>query len=193
LGKIERAAIEHKAKLIILDNISKVIPDLLKAEDVAKVIEFMKRIRQNTGASFLVIGHTTKGDSRTCINSQSYYGSAAIQNFFPEIFYLDATKMGKFFLCHAKTKREHQYITTVPVFNRCFSDKWGLGFVYEGMQEVSEIQLPIRVFARAERKINLSHFKEELSIMNNAGIKQATIAKMCNVSRQNISKILGKP
>ena len=47
-----KAALDHQAKLIILDNISRILPDLLKADDVARVIEFMKRIRQNIGASF---------------------------------------------------------------------------------------------------------------------------------------------
>jgi hypothetical protein len=106
LKKIEDAAYKHRAELIILDNISKVLPDLLKADDVAKVIEFMKRIRQNTGASFLVIGHTTKGDPRTAITPTSYYGSAALQNFFTEVSFIDATRDGKFFLCHSKTKRK---------------------------------------------------------------------------------------
>lgn len=109
LQKIEKAAVDNNARLIIIDNISRILPDLLKAEDVSKVIEFMKRIRQNTGASFLVFGHCVKSDPRTAISPQSYFGSAHLMNFFTEMFFLDATKDDRFFLCHSKTKRTENY------------------------------------------------------------------------------------
>lgn len=190
LEKIEQAAFDHKAKLIILDNISKIMPDLLNANDVAKVIEFMKRIRQNIGASFLVIGHTTKSDIRTAITPQSYYGSAMLQNFFSEIFFLDATNDGRFYLSHAKTKRLESYIETVPVFTRGAHPLVGTGFTFESLQPLPEVQLPLTIVpAPKSRKINLADFKQEIAILDQAGIRRSRIADIFNVSRSAVSHI----
>lgn len=193
LDKIETAAKKHKAKLIILDNISKILPDLLKAEDVAKTIEYLKRIRQNTGCSFLVIGHTTKGDPRTAIAPTSYYGSAALQNFFPEICYLDRTTDDNFYLTHAKTKRAECYMDNVPVMTRGKSSRWGVGFEYETLRPLTDVQLPISINTRPQRKVNLSEFKTDLQTMVAAGIRQSRIAQICNSSKSNITKILNTP
>jgi RecA-family ATPase len=189
LAKIEKAAVEHQAHLIILDNISRILPDLLKADDVARVIEFMKRIRQNIGASFLVIGHTTKTDHRTAITPQSYYGSSSLQNFFPEIFFLDATKDGRFFLCHAKTKREECYIDNVPVFTRGDHPVAGIGFTFQQIQALSDIQLPMALSTRdSPKRRSLSNYKEEISILDNAGVKRSRIAELCGVSKSAITQ-----
>ncbi len=193
LDKIEQAATKHRAKLIILDNISKILPDLLKAEEVAKVIESLKRIRLKTGCSFLVIGHTTKGDHRTAITPTSYYGSAALQNFFPEISFLDKTTTGQFFMCHAKTKRSECWETNVPILNRGETSRFGYGFSYEAIRPLSDVQLPLTITTRPQRKVNLSEFKKEIRIIEQTGISRATIAKLCNSSKSNITKILSEP
>jgi len=39
-----RHSLDTKAQLIIIDNISKLLPDLLKAEDVTRFIEFVNRV-----------------------------------------------------------------------------------------------------------------------------------------------------
>lgn len=190
LSKIEQVAFAHQARLIILDNISRILPDLLKAEDVARVIEFMKRIRQNIGASFLVIGHTTKSDTRTAITPQSYYGSSSLQNFFPEIFFLDATKDGRFFLCHAKTKHAECYIENVPVLIRGEHPVAGIGFNFQQIQSLSDIQLPMVLTTKKDsRRGSLSQYKQEIAILESAGVKRSRIAEFCNVSRSAISKV----
>lgn len=190
LKKIEDAAIENEAELIILDNISKILPDLLKAEEVAQVIEFMKRIKLKTGASFFVIGHTTKGDPRIAISPTSYYGSAALQNFFTEIFFLDATINGKFFLCHSKTKYKENYTETVPVFSREETEKFGLGFTFESLKPVYEIKLPDSFQGAKSRKENFSDFKDEVSILEKNGVSRKRIADLCNVNKATVTKLL---
>lgn len=59
---IEEYAVNNSAQLVIIDNISRLLPDSLKPELVNNVISVINRIRLRTGASFLVIGHTTKGN-----------------------------------------------------------------------------------------------------------------------------------
>ena len=142
LDKIERCALNYSAKLIIIDNISRLLPDSLKADMATMVIRRLQQIREKTGAAVLVIGHTTKGDPRTAVSAVSYYGSSMLQNFFTEMFYLDTTKDGRFFLCHAKTKQKQEDIGMVPVFTRGEHPTVGLGFTFQALQNSADIQLP---------------------------------------------------
>ncbi len=190
LDKIEEAAIVNHAKLIIIDNISKLLPDSLKADTVTRVITTLNRIREKTGASFLVIGHTTKGDPKTAISPTSYYGSSALQNFFTEIFFLDAARDGRFFLCHAKTKREECYSDIVPVLSRGRHPVCGVGFTFEQLMPLSEVQLPLVLAPqRPSRRIPMTQFRYELSILDRAGVKRNRMAEMCNVNRSAISRV----
>lgn len=190
LEKIEAMAISEKVSFVIIDNISKLLPDLLKAEDVSRIIEALKRIRQKLKAGFLIIGHTTKGDPRTAISPVSYYGSAMLQNFFTEICYLDKTKDGEFFLCHTKTKRAECYSSTVPVFTRGEHEKIGYGFTFLRLQSLSDIQLPLNIQTHGQRKNSLSKYKNELMILETNGTKRTIIAEMCNVDRSTITRLL---
>ena len=142
LEKIEQSAIEFKAELVIVDNISKLLPDALKPDTAAYVISMLNRIRIITGASVLVIGHTTKGNPAVCIQPTDYYGSSMLQNFFNELYFLDQTKTGSFFLCHSKTKHAECYNQTVPVFSRGAHPRFGVGFTFDNLQSISDIQLP---------------------------------------------------
>lgn len=190
LEKIEAKVISEKVNFVIIDNISKLLPDLLKAEDVSRVIEALKRIRQKLKAGFLIFGHTTKGDPRTAISPVSYYGSAMLQNFFTEICYLDKTKDGEFFLCHTKTKHAECYSSTVPVFTRGEHEKIGYGFTFIRLQSLSDIQLPFNIQTQRQRKNNLSKYKNELMILEKNSIKRTVIAEMCNVDRSTITRLL---
>jgi VirE N-terminal domain/AAA domain len=191
LEKIEEIAVKHLVKLIILDNISKILPDLLKAEEVARVIDFIRRIRKKIGASFLVIGHTTKGDPKTAITPTSYFGSSSLQNFFTEISFLDTTTDGRFFLCHSKTKRAERYDETVPVFKRGIHPLFGLGFNFESLQPLESVQLPLSNMSPVKhRRESLNKFHEQLIILDKAGVSRSTIAAMCDVNRSTITNIL---
>jgi hypothetical protein len=190
LEKIEKEATDNQAKLIIIDNISKLLPDSLKAETVTMVISKLKLIREKTGAFFLVIGHTTKGDVKTCISGSSYYGSAMLQNFFQEIFYLDATKDNRFFLCHAKTKQKECYTETVPVFTRDEHPVVGLGFTFQQLMPLSEVQLPMMIVPeRSQKKIKLSDFRHEIAILDQNNVRRARIAEMLQVNRSAITHL----
>jgi len=188
LDKIEQSAIKHKAKLVIIDNISKLLPDALKPDIASLIIAMLNKIRKVTGCSILVIGHTTKGNPLVCVQPTDYYGSAMLQNFFSELSYLDATKDGNFFLCHSKTKQKEIYNQTVPVFSRG-DHRLGLGFTFLSLQPLSEIQLPFTLPVK-KRTRNMKDFVRLISILIQAGVSQADIAKLCDVSRTTIYRIL---
>lgn len=191
LEKIEECALYHGARLIIIDNISKLIPEALKLYTVTLVIEKLNRIRKTTGASILVIGHTTKIHPRIAIQPVSYFGSSMIQNFFSEISYLDMTRDGRFFLCHAKTKHRECYSDTVPVFTRGEHPVVGLGFNYETLLPLSDVQLPLELRTdSAPKKRNLNQFTDEISILLNAGKSVAQIAALFDVSSRSVYRIL---
>lgn len=188
LDKIEQAAMTHQAKLVIIDNISKLLPDALKPDTATMVIAMLNRIRLNTGASILVIGHTTKGNPRICIQPTDYYGSSMLQNFFNELSFLDMTKDSNFFLCHSKTKHKECFNQTVPVFSRGEHHRVGVGFTFCNLQNLIDIQLPIMLTPNKNGKQkNLSDYRYELSVLDKAGVKRTRIAEIFNVSRSAVS------
>lgn len=190
LDKIERAALHHKAELIIIDNISKLLPDSLKADMVTVMITMLNRVRNKTGASILVIGHTTKGNPRIAVQPTDYFGSSMLQNFFSELSFLDTTKDGNFFLCHSKTKHAECYNQTVPVLTRGPHPTAGVGFTFEALRSVADIQLPMSLVSVSEtRKRNLAMFKPEIAILDQAGVKRVRIAKLCNVHPSTVSRV----
>ena len=175
----------------MLNILKYLLPDLLKAEDVARVIEFMKRIRLTIGASFLIIGHTTKTDPRIAITPQSYYGSSSLQNFFREMFFLDTSKDGNFFLCQAKTKYKEEYIKTVPLLTRGTHPIAGVGFTYESMRTTSEIQLPHSITSESmHRKRELNEYIKQILILDESGTSCQVIADIFNVDRRSVYRIL---
>ncbi len=187
LERIEAAALASNAELVIIDNLTKVCPDLLKADEVSVVIDTLRRIRQKTGASFLIVGHTKKSLPTVAIDENSYYGSAHIANFFTEIFYLDKTNNGGFFLRHSKTKQREAYTDIVPVLSRGPHSKDGVGFSFIGLQPLDLIQLPTH---SATQKIRPSEFKNEIQTMEKAGIQQTRIAEIFGCSRSAISQLV---
>lgn len=187
LEQIEMEAIKQGADLIIIDNLTKVCPDLLKADEMSKVIDMLRRTRQTTGASFLVIGHTVKSLPTIAITENSYYGSAHIGSFFTEIFYLDKTNNGQFFLRHSKTKQKESYTDTVPVLSRGEHSRDGTGFSFVSLQALDLIQLPHNSTATKKRP---SEFKNEIKAMISVGISKAKIAEIFSCSRSAITQIL---
>lgn len=193
LQKILDIAVEKKAELIIIDNISKLLPDLLQATDVTRFIEFVNRMRLQTGASIVIVGHTVKFNPRVAVLPNSYFGTSMLANFFKEIFYLDQTRDGKYFLCHAKAKHKEAYTTTVPVFSLGDHPLVGTGFTFESLRSLSDVQLPLTTLQiRPGRRNSLSKYHSELRLIEQAGIKRNIIAEICDVERSTISKILDK-
>lgn len=193
LLKIEEQIVQHHSKLVIIDNLSKLLPDSINPEKVTKVISSLRRIKQRTHASFLVIGHTTKGNSSLAIQESDYFGSSMVQNFFSEVFYLDTTLDEKFFLCQVKTKRPECYKKEVPVFTRGEHPKLGVGFNYEYMRSIEEVQLPATLGpVDKPKKRNLKGFLPEIAILDREGVNRSRIAELLDVSRGTLYRLLEK-
>ncbi len=193
LQKILDVAMEKKAEVIIVDNISKLASDLLHPEQTTRFIECLERIRLLTGAALVVVGHTIKHNTTLAVQPTSYYGTSMLIDYFKEMFYLDRTKQGNYFLAQVKSKHRETYKTEVPVFSFGDHPVLGTGFDFLALKSLSDIQLPLSLAAPSQgRKNNLARYQRELMLMEQAGIKRSIIAEICDVSRGTISKILDK-
>jgi len=135
----------------------------------------------------LVIGHTIKGNPKIAIQPTDYFGSSMVQNFFSEVSFLDMTADGRFFLCQSKTKQKECYTESVPVFTRGEHPVVGVGFNYETLMNLSDIQLPYMLQTKnITKRKNLRNFLKEISILDHNGVSRATIAEMMGVSRPTI-------
>jgi len=190
---IEEQVVEEQAKLVIIDNITRLLPDSRKPLKSTMLVSMLNRIRAKTGAAILVIGHTTKGNPAIGLQSVDYYGSAMIQNFFTEITYLDRTRTdkNKFFLCHAKTKQKECYDRIVPVFSRGEHLVTGLGFSFTKMRPLHKVQLPLQLEEPAKQRArNLSRYRRDILFLIEHGYSQHRIAAMFNVNQSSISRIV---
>ncbi len=190
LQRIETVAEEEEAKLLIIDNISKLLPDAVKPETATMVITILNQIRVKTGATILVIGHTTKGNPSIAIQPGDYYGSAMIQNFFHELFYLDKTRDGNFFIANAKTKHKDNFDQIVPVLSRGDHHRLGFGFTFCNLQPISDIQLPIALEQhKSQRHRNLTEFKDCIDLLLSHGFTQRRVADFIGVNHSSISRL----
>jgi hypothetical protein len=193
LEKILEVALQKKAELIVIDNISKLVPDLLHSEQTTRFIECLERMRIETGASIVIVGHTRKHNSAIAVQPDSYYGTSMLIDYFKEMFFLDKSRQGDFFFCHVKTKQPEVYKTEVPVLTLGSHPSLGIGFDFQTLRNIADIQLPLNLMQPSQgRKVHLSRFRNELKVMEAAGIKRATLAEICDVSRGTITKILEK-
>ena len=118
---------------------------------------------------------------------------ASLINFFKELFYLDRTRDGSFFFCHAKSKHKESYTENVPVFTFGNHPVVGTGFTFEALRQLSDVQLPLTTLQpRSGRKNPLSAYWRELRQMEMQGISRSTIAEICDVTKSTITRILDK-
>jgi RecA-family ATPase len=188
LAKIEDAAIRHQAQVVIVDNMSRLLPDSLKPELVTLLISSLNKIRQKTGASIVVIGHTTKGNPKVAIQPTDYFGSSMVQNFFSEISFIDTTPDGKFFFSHAKTKHEESFVNEVPVFTRGPHPVVGIGFNFEAIRPLTEVQLPtvLPTLQQSVKKRFIDEFANELMILKQSNVPVPRIAEFSNFNRSSV-------
>jgi hypothetical protein len=194
LEQITNYIYRHRPKLVIIDNISSLLPDTLKAEPVMVVITFLNQIKKLTGASIMVIGHTTKGNPKIAIQPTDYFGSSMVQNFFSEVSFLDRTNDGKYFLCHAKTKREECYTDTVPVFTRGAHPVLGVGFTFETLRSLTDVQLPYTLEPKNanQRPRNLTVYRDCIDALVASGKSLRRIAEFAGVSHPTIAHLLNQ-
>jgi len=140
----------------------------------------------------LAVGHTTKGNPRVAVQPNDYFGSSMLWNFFKELFFIDTTTDGKFFLCHAKTKSKERYNETVPVFTLGEHPVVGVGFNYEALMPLSDIQLPFALQPNNAgiKKRNLRDYKSEVSVLHRSGSSIARIADIFGVSRGTVYNLI---
>jgi len=106
---------------------------------------------------------------------------------------MDTTPDEKFFLRQLKTKKPECYKSVIPVFTRGDHPKLGVGFNYEGMRSIEEVQLPLSLVTNDKpKKRNLKGFMEEIAILDREGVSRSRIAELLDISRGTLYKFLEK-
>jgi RecA-family ATPase len=190
IDELTRLALMLGAEFIILDNLSKILPDTVDAKQSTEIIEKLKQSRIKTGADWLVVGHTTKTSKAQCIKDTDYHGSAMIQNFFLEIFYLDETNDGRFFLRHAKCKNDDGFIDKVPVLDRKIIDAYGLGFEFVSVEPYSSVKKADILTNENHSDRKIKDFEKEFKILYENGIGISRMAILANCHRKTISTLV---
>jgi len=79
----------------------------------------------------------------------------------------------------------------VPVFTRGEHPVVGLGFTFQALQTLTDIQLPFSLeLPKSQRPRNLAEYREAIDILLNAGKSQRYIAGFAGVTHTAIQKLL---
>lgn len=91
---IEQAAIETKAKVLIIDNISILCMQTEKGEDAATLVQRLRSLKNQHGFSILIIAHTPKRIMSMPITQNDLAGSKKLFNFIDSCFAIGQSAKG---------------------------------------------------------------------------------------------------
>ena len=80
LKAIENSITKHKAKAIVVDNISAINTDNESALEAGKLMKNLKNIARKYNLSMLIVAHTPKRDQNEKIELKHLAGSAQLSN-----------------------------------------------------------------------------------------------------------------
>ncbi|MBT6120775.1 AAA family ATPase [bacterium] len=83
---IETLVIQHKTKIIIIDNITYLKEDNEKARDAAPFMKRLKELKLEYNLSILVLAHTPKRDASRPLSQNDIAGSKMLMNFVDSAF-----------------------------------------------------------------------------------------------------------
>jgi hypothetical protein len=86
MNEIEKALIEYKSKILIIDNLSYIKGDAEKAADALPFMKALKALNEKHKLSILVLGHTPKRNPSNPITMNDLTGSKMLMNFFDTAF-----------------------------------------------------------------------------------------------------------
>jgi RecA-family ATPase len=87
IGSIKSELDKWPAKILVIDNITAIANDMLKANDVKKLTNKLKTLKSEYKLSMLVLAHTTKRyDESKPINISDMFGSSLLGNFCDSAF-----------------------------------------------------------------------------------------------------------
>jgi len=186
LSAIEDAISKHKAKALIVDNLSAMSCDNESALEAGKLMQKLKLVTRKHKVSMLIIGHTPKRDQNEKIELRHLAGSAQLSNLADSVVGMGKSNkhQGDRYIKQLKVRSfeleyhdENVLLMTLDMLDT------GLGFTIKDTTNESEL---------VNGMIDRSERNQQIIELNNKGLSGSEIADKLGLGKSQVNNIIKK-
>lgn len=183
MRNIENAAVETKARILIIDNISILCMQMEKGEDSAVLVQRLRTLKNKYGFSILIIAHTPKRNMSMPITQNDLAGSKKLFNFIDSCFAIGLSAQGG----------NMRYVKQVKVRN-CEMRYGGDNVMVCHIEKVGTMVQFINMGTAPEhdhlRMVNREEQVQEARQLSASGLSLRDIASRMGVSKSTVDRML---
>ena len=183
MRNIENAAVETKARILIIDNISILCMQMEKGEDSAALVQRLRTLKNKYGFSILIIAHTPKRNMSMPITQNDLAGSKKLFNFIDSCFAIGLSAQGG----------NMRYVKQVKVRN-CEMRYGGDNVMVCHIEKVGTMVQFINMGTAPEhdhlRIVNREEQVQEARLLSASGLSLRDIASRMGVSKSTVNRML---
>lgn len=183
MRNIENAAVETKARILIIDNISILCMQMEKGEDSAALVQRLRTLKNKYGFSILIIAHTPKRNMSMPITQNDLAGSKKLFNFIDSCFAIGLSAQGG----------NMRYVKQVKVRN-CEMRYGGDNVMVCHIEKVGTMVQFINMGTAPEhdhlRMVNREEQVQEARLLSASGLSLRDIANRMGVSKSTVDRML---
>lgn len=183
MRNIENAAVETKARILIIDNISILCMQMEKGEDSAALVQRLRTLKNKYGFSILIIAHTPKRNMSMPIIQNDLAGSKKLFNFIDSCFAIGLSAQGG----------NMRYVKQVKVRN-CEMRYGGDNVMVCHIEKVGTMVQFINMGTAPEhdhlRMVNREEQVQEARLLSASGLSLRDIASRMGVSKSTVDRML---
>ena len=183
MRNIENAAVETKARILIIDNISILCMQMEKGEDSAALVQRLRTLKNKYGFSILIIAHTPKRNMSMPITQNDLAGSKKLFNFIDSCFAIGLSAQGG----------NMRYVKQVKVRN-CEMRYGGDNVMVCHIEKVGTMVQFINMGTAPEhdhlRMVNREEQVQEARQLSASGLSLRDIASRMGISKSTVDRML---
>ena len=183
MRNIENAAVETKARILIIDNISILCMQMEKGEDSAALVQRLRTLKNKYGFSILIIAHTPKRNMSMPITQNDLAGSKKLFNFIDSCFAIGLSAQGG----------NMRYVKQVKVRN-CEMRYGGDNVMVCHIEKVGTMVQFINMGTAPEhdhlRMVNREEQVQEARLLSASGLSLRDIASRMGISKSTVDRML---
>lgn len=183
MRNIENVAVETKARILIIDNISILCMQMEKGEDSAALVQRLRTLKNKYGFSILIIAHTPKRNMSMPITQNDLAGSKKLFNFIDSCFAIGLSAQGG----------NMRYVKQVKVRN-CEMRYGGDNVMVCHIEKVGTMVQFINMGTAPEhdhlRIVNREEQVQEARLLSASGLSLRDIASRMGVSKSTVDRML---
>lgn len=172
IDNIEQEIKEHKAKVVIIDNITWLQTRLERASDAGPFMQRLNNLKKKYDLSILIIAHTPKRDATQELTLNDLSGSSVLMNFLDSAFAIGKSRKDPYirYLKQVKVRySEHRYHSENVIVCNLEKDHNFLGYNFLEYSEESEHLRKPTDNERSSREERIIELYQEIGTFSGVG------------------------